>query len=308
MCRVVAYLGQPLSLEDLLYQTDHSLITQVYDPKLHYLLNLAGFGFVAWEKWDDDYDIPYAYRTPELPMFDRNIQPLAHKIDASALLAHIRGVSYDARQVVAEPNVHPFQFAGTPLVLAMNGTLDRFAEMRYDLLDYILPEFSCQIEGTTDTEWIYAVLASQLRDPAGPLTREDIEQAVIKTLGIVRDVRAAHDINIQSGINLLTSDGHILVATRYVFDYGWYYDTAAVLTARRRYNFLSLWYTLGSKYERSESTWNMTQGDQIESLLISSEPVTTDTSNWVEAPEYAMHSAQKDQAGKLSIRTQEITL
>ena len=308
MCRVVAYLGRPLSLEDLLYRTDHSLITQVYDVKLHYLLNLAGFGFVAWESGADDYDVPFIYRTPELPMYDRNIQPLARKIDASALLAHVRGVAYDDRQVVAEPNVHPFRYRGTTLALAMNGTLTRFSEMRYDLLPYIRPEFSRQIEGTTDTEWIYAIFLSQIVNPDGPFTREEVETAVHKTLEIIRDVRAARGIETQSGINLLISDGHILIATRYVYDYGWYEDDTAYRTERRRYDFLSLWYTLGSAYTLTNDEWTMTSEDGVESILIASEPITDDTSKWVEAPEYAMLSAAHGEGKEFSVRVREIIL
>ena len=33
MCRVLAYLGRPLSLADVLYETDNSLVRQAHDPE-----------------------------------------------------------------------------------------------------------------------------------------------------------------------------------------------------------------------------------------------------------------------------------
>ena len=38
MCRVLAYLGEPVLLDDLLYKPDSSLVTQSYDPKMLHVL------------------------------------------------------------------------------------------------------------------------------------------------------------------------------------------------------------------------------------------------------------------------------
>ena len=45
MCRVVAYLGRPLPLEHVLFETDNSLVAQVYGARMAgTYLSLAGFG------------------------------------------------------------------------------------------------------------------------------------------------------------------------------------------------------------------------------------------------------------------------
>ena len=49
MCRVLAYLGTPVLLDELMYRPDSSLIRQAYNPKMLRMLNLAGFGMVAWD-------------------------------------------------------------------------------------------------------------------------------------------------------------------------------------------------------------------------------------------------------------------
>jgi hypothetical protein len=48
MCRVLAYLGEPISLEHVLFETDSSLVRQSYSPRMmQKFLNLAGFGMAA---------------------------------------------------------------------------------------------------------------------------------------------------------------------------------------------------------------------------------------------------------------------
>ena len=54
---------------------------------------------------------------------------------------------------------------------------------------------------------------------------------------------------------------------------------------------MSLWYTLGHEYVQRDGEWTMVGSDQPSSLLIASEPLTSDTSSWLEAPEYSLLSA-----------------
>ena len=50
MCRVLGYLGDPVSLHQVLFDTDSSLVAQAYSPRMmNTFLNLAGFGMAAWE-------------------------------------------------------------------------------------------------------------------------------------------------------------------------------------------------------------------------------------------------------------------
>ena len=69
--------------------------------------------------------------------------------------------------MIAEANLHPFRFGGASVALAHNGHLREFARMRYDLISHVRPELAQKIEGTTDSEWIYALVLSQLADPFG---------------------------------------------------------------------------------------------------------------------------------------------
>src|SRR4029078_2419716 len=135
-------------------------------------LNLAGFGMKAWDPTSLRPEDPFSYRATTLPSFDRNLGFLSSKLAPTCLVAHVRGVTYSGEAVVADTNLHPFQFAGARVVLAHNGHLRHFALMPYRLLEHVRPEFAQHIEGTTDSEWIYALFLPQPDEPFGlPETR-----------------------------------------------------------------------------------------------------------------------------------------
>jgi glutamine amidotransferase len=298
-------VGEPIDLEDLLYRTDSSLLRQVYEPQLMSVLNLAGFGMVAWDDRSRAPDVPFVYKTAEIPIFDRNLRSLSGKLRPTSLIAHIRGVLHGDREVVAEYNLHPFRWDGAPVALAQNGTLSAFGAMRYDLLPYIRPELASQIEGTTDTEWVYALVLSAL--PARPtiLTAEHYERAVVAALECIRAVRVRRGIASSSGLNLVLCDGRRLVATRFTFDYGWYAEDKP--SPAQKFDFVSLWFTAGRAYARVGDQWAMGGGEHVRSLLLSSEPLTADTSTWLEVPEYSMLTAWTEDH-VLRLRAQDLDL
>ncbi|MFM9967732.1 MAG: hypothetical protein ACKVQK_04910, partial [Burkholderiales bacterium] len=120
MCRALAYLGQPVTLDTLLFQPDSALVRQSYMPKMLHMLNLAGFGLRAWSPDSHRPEQPFAYASPSLPIFDRNLKSLAEKIQPSCVLAHVRGVAYATTVDVSLQNVHPVQFEGVRLAMAHN--------------------------------------------------------------------------------------------------------------------------------------------------------------------------------------------
>lgn len=308
MCRVLAYLGEPSLVDDLLYQADVSLVRQATDSRLMELLNLGGFGLAAWDPSSPEPSRPFTYRTAGVPMFDRNLKALSEKVRASALVAHVRGVIYDPSERVGLQNVHPFLFEGAAFALAQNGDLFDFERMRYDLLDHIPPELRACIEGTTDTEWVYALCLAQLDDPTAPCSAQDMAAATRDALRILRDVRDRRGIETQSPINLVLTDGRSLVATRYVFDYGWYPDDGSFFAGEREHDFTTLWYTAGSDYRCEDGEWRMRIDGATTSLLVASEPLSEDTSTWARAPEYTMLVAEPGPGGAIDVRLQEMLL
>jgi glutamine amidotransferase len=287
MCRALLYLGQPVLLDNLLYQPDSALIRQSYMPKMLHMLNLAGFGLRAWDPASNDPEQAFAYYSQSLPVFDRNLQNLAQKIRPSCVLAHVRGVAYSTRVEISLQNVHPFHFQGVPLVLAHNGDLAEFARMKPELLAHIRPEFLAQIHGTTDSEWIYALLLSRIAGSLNVLNENSLFKAIQDALDIIREARARLGIALSSSVNLFIANGRQLAAVRYCFDFGCYRTEDPARVHEANLNFLSLWYTLGRDYALHDGEWRMTGGaENADSIIVASEPLTRDTSAWVELPEY----------------------
>jgi glutamine amidotransferase len=304
MCRILAYLGEPLPVQHLLFETDNSLVRQSYSPRMmNTFLNLAGFGMKAWDPASLRPEDPFTYRVTTLPSFDRNLRFMASKLAPTCLVAHVRGVTYSGEGVVADTNLHPFQFVGTRVALAHNGHLRQFARMRYSLVEHVEPALAQRIEGTTDSEWIYALILSQLDDPYGvPETRE-LADATANALRILRRVRAAHGIDTSSPANICVSTGRAVVATRFSFDYGWYPPEDEMLETDLP--FVSLWYAIGDEYTMRDGGWRMTVGDLPRSVIIASEPLTSDSSSWFEVPEYSMLTAELGPRG-LEFETRDL--
>ena len=289
MCRALAYLGQPVLLDNLLYQPDSALVKQSFMPKMLHLLNLAGFGMRAWDHGSPDPLKPYSYASTALPVFDRNLKALAEKIRPTCVLGHVRGVAYNTEVEISLQNVHPFQFPGVRLALAHNGDLARFAEMKPLLLESIRPEIVNMIRGTTDSEWIYALIVSRFADPRGACAADGLVRAVDEAFAIIRSVRARLGIATSSSVNLFLTTGEQIAAVRYCFDFGCYRTEDPAKVHEANLTFLSLWYTSGSEYGFHDGEWKMTGGaDTADSIMIASEPLTRDTSTWLEVPEYSM--------------------
>jgi glutamine amidotransferase len=292
MCRVLAYLGRPLPLGVVLYDTDNSLVRQAHNPRMTAMLNLAGFGVAAWEPRSLAPHEPFLYRSTSLPVYDRNLRNLARKTAPTCVLAHVRGAELSETGVVSELGLHPFHWPGTRVAFAHNGHLREFDRMRFSLVPHIRPELLTRIGGMGDTEWLYAVFLSQLRDPYGAPAADELAEAAVKTLEIVRAVRELHHIETSSPTNLFATTGRDLLATRFSFDYGWYPEVDSLLEVDLP--FVSLWYTHGDTYALHDGEWTMGSERPLCSLLLASEPLTVDSSTWLEVPEYSLLSGSLD--------------
>lgn len=304
MCRVLAYLGEPVLVNDLLYGADASLVRQAVDPELMSLLNLGGFGLAAWSPDSPSPGRPFTYRVSTIPNFDRNLRALAQKVQATAFVAHVRGVTYDERQQVGGHNVHPFLFDGVSVALAQNGDLSDFGRMRFDLLEYVRPELASLIEGTTDTEWVYALVLSMLDDPFGPVGAEQAARAVEHALERLRDVREARGIKVQSPVNLVLTDGSWLVATRFAFDYGWYPEDESFFAGEREHDYTSLWIT--SEREGADGDDPGAAEGRRSAVLVASEPLSKSHAGWFEVPEYSLIVAAPDSEVGIAVEVREL--
>src|SRR5436305_1110336 len=93
MCRHLAYLGAPRTLQDLLLAPPHSLLHQSWAPRLqrHGTVNADGFG-AGW--WDPHRRTePARYRTTTPMWADRSFASIAGVIEAGAVMAAVRSAT-----------------------------------------------------------------------------------------------------------------------------------------------------------------------------------------------------------------------
>jgi len=283
MCRMLGYVGLPTPVDQLLYEMEISFIKQNIDARMFnsmLAMNLAGMGFMAWDANSINPEQPFTYRNTSIATFDRNLRSLASKTQANALLAHIRGVfqpnAVDAQ--INEQNIHPFKFDGVRLAMTHVGELESFRDFKFDLIKYVKPEFAKLIQGSTDSEWIYAIIISSLENPYGLIDSRDLLQALSKTLQAIREVMIQHKVTRRSSVNLTMCDGSSLAVMRFAFDF-------APFKSDKNITFSSQWYN---------STDN--------GILVSSEPLTSDRSVWKEVPEHSLMIVENNRIRTFSLQ------
>ena len=200
MCRWLAYTGAPVSLEELLYLPEQSLIVQsMHSTMGAEATNGDGFGL----GWYAAGPTPGVFHSTEPAWNDRNLKELSANITSPMVLAHVRASTGSA---VQQTNCHPFRHGRWLFV--HNGVISGFQAMRRDLLYTVDPSLFDGIGGSTDSEALfYLALTFGLEDdPLGA-----VEQAV----GFIEATGQAHGIENPVQMTLGFSDGERLYAVRY---------------------------------------------------------------------------------------------
>jgi glutamine amidotransferase len=290
MCRLLGYIGDDIKLSKLFFDADKSLAVQAYSSSVQNFLNVAGTGFTAWQSKSADPDLPFAYHSTELPMYDRNLQKLSDKVRANCVVGHIRATGYTpgSANIITIPNVHPFQFKNSKIVLAHNGGLANFDAIKFAIADKCSERFKLQVQGNTDSEWIYALLLTKLDDKGEYHGSDKLAEAIFETLDEIKQLRDVADIKTHSAANLIISDGTTLISTCFTYNFGCYQGLIgdAILSPEMH----SMWYSVGTEFGRFNDQWTMAKdaASASSSLVMASEPLTEDTSTWVELQKYTM--------------------
>ena len=203
MCRWMAWLGQPLLIEELLFKSQHGIV----DQSLHARMgaeptNGDGFGL----GWYGVGDGPGVYRSVSPAWGDPNLRELAAHLESPLFMAHVRAA---IGSPVQETNCHPFRHGRWLFV--HNGFIADFHLLRRDLMLAIDPDLFAAVEGSTDSEVVFhlALTLGLEEDPIGALER---------TVGLIEETASRHGTEnaVQASFGL--SDGDTLWAVRYASD------------------------------------------------------------------------------------------
>lgn len=190
MCRVLAYLGEEIPLENLLLKPENSLVNQALDPEAHPQLQLAGWGFGAWSEHLLKPEKPFLYHRPIPAFYDDNAVGIVPSLQVSTMLAHVRAADYNSKTVLADENCHPFSFEGSPWIVAQNGDVPNWALLQRELLQHCKDEYLEQMAGNTDTEFLYVLLLSLLESDSD----EDVKRAFEEMMRLL--VQAMKDLDL----------------------------------------------------------------------------------------------------------------
>lgn len=210
MCRFTAYLGRPIRLDELLLRPDHSIIRQSFGAREgREPMNGDGFG-VGWYVPELDPE-PALYRNVRPAWADTNMAHIAPRTRTNLFFAHVRGATPGIP--IHQLNCHPF-VAGR-LMFMHNGTIGAHGEVNKILRDDLEDDLYFSIQGSTDSEHLFAAIRQAMGRSALEPTAEDMADGILDALAHVEEVRMEHAPEEPTVANLALTDGRSMVVCRY---------------------------------------------------------------------------------------------
>ena len=203
MCRFLAYLGEPVFLNELVCAPTHSLVYQsLHASEAKTEINGDGFGI----GWYGERREPGLYRDIRPAWSDENLVNLCTQVRARAFFAHVRAATGTA---TTRANCHPFAH-GRHLFMH-NGQIGGYHRIKRRLEALIPDELYDTRRGSTDSEAIFLLaLADGLAaDPVGAFAR---------TFARIREMMVEAKVAEPLRFTALYTDGRTLTAFRWACD------------------------------------------------------------------------------------------
>ncbi|WP_159652851.1 class II glutamine amidotransferase [Vibrio atypicus] len=203
MCRWLAYQGEPIYIDELVYEPEHSLVHQSIEArKAVTRVNADGFGL----GWYTERDTPGQFHEVLPAWGDENLRSLAHHIRSHRFMAHVRS---STGTQVSRSNCHPFVIENW--MFLHNGQIGEFEKVRFELERQLPESLYLQRRGTTDSELIFLLaMANGLKDD--PVT------ALNKTICLIVSSLKAKEIEDPFKASICVSDGKAFWVVRYSSD------------------------------------------------------------------------------------------
>lgn len=201
MCRLAAYLGPAIPLQNIVASPAHSLLHQSMAAS-EALLPLNGDGFgICWYGLDAE---PGRYVETMPAWSDSNLKSVCRMICAPLFLAHVRASTIGE---TTRANCHPFVHKQWSFM--HNGNIPHVQRIRRQLESTLPDDIYAQRQGTTDSELFFQLLVAYG-------INNDVETAWNRTIAAVLTDHSPLDGPVR--IVCVLSDGHQLYAFRYSSD------------------------------------------------------------------------------------------
>ncbi|MCG9595932.1 class II glutamine amidotransferase [Vibrio sp. Isolate25] len=200
MCRWLAYQGESIYLDKLVYEPEHSLVHQSLDArKAVTRVNADGFGL----GWYTERDTPGQFHEVLPAWGDENLRSLTHHIRSHRFMAHVRS---STGTQVSRSNCHPFIIDNW--MFLHNGQIGGFEQIKYELHKKLSEPLFLQRMGTTDSELIFLLMLQNG-------LREQPVEAIRTTLKDIGQLATSRGIEEPLKASICISDGEQFWVVRY---------------------------------------------------------------------------------------------
>lgn len=202
MCRLAAYLGPSILLRQFLLDPPHSLVRQSWAPRemSGAILNADGFGI----GWYVDENTPATYLNILPAWSDTNVNGLAASIERPLWIGCVRSATEG--QLTGLINTQPFVSGN--ILYTHNGFVRDFnPAFKTRCHERLQPEILAGINGSTDSEFLFAIMRQQLREHADAGLQACLLESLAMMADIIGDGSAL--------LNFIVTDGKQLYAVRH---------------------------------------------------------------------------------------------
>ena len=199
MCRIAAYTGPAIPLENIIVRPAHSLLSQSqHATEAKLAVNGDGFG-IAWYGAGDQ---PGLYRDVLPAWADGNLTSLCRMVHSPLFIGHIRASTVGE---TSRANCHPF--SNGRWSFCHNGQVPHFARIRRRLEAALPDDLFAARRGTTDSEMIFLTMLANGLDT-------DPQAALRATLNLIGPAGDEGPVR----LTVVFSDGQKLFAFRHASD------------------------------------------------------------------------------------------
>ena len=252
MCRWLAYSGEPLLLDELLFKPENSLIRQsLAATKSIVPTNGDGFGL----GWYGARSQPGKFRDTLPAWNDANLLSLSEQIQSGLFFAHVRASTGTS---TSRENCHPFRWGR--MLFMHNGRIGGYALLRREL-EQMIPSSVFQARGgTTDSEAFFLLAC-------GNGLEENAQDALKMTVAQILEIMAKSGTDEPFRMTAAISDGDRIYALRYSSDC----------------QSPTLYYGTGGAINVYNGRVEFSKGDTA--ALVLSEPLDDQLDDWTEIPD-----------------------
>ena len=173
MCRLVAYIGRDIPLENIIVNPKNSLLEQSQDAQEAKLaVNGDGFGIA----WYNNGGKPGLYKDVLPAWSDSNLPSICRMVKSGLFIAHVRASTFGT---TSRENCHPFAFENWSF--AHNGAIGEFGLIRRQIENLLDDKYYAARQGSTDSELFFLLLLNN-----GLMF--DVPEAVCKTVSQINEL------------------------------------------------------------------------------------------------------------------------